>query len=126
MPAPPEPVFLSVGGAGIRAEVAATPEMLARGLMLREHLAEDSGMLFVFPRPDRYCMWMKDTLVPLSVAFLDSRGRITALRDMRPGSLTQHCAEASASYALEVNAGWFERHGVRVGTVVSGLDALGD
>jgi uncharacterized membrane protein (UPF0127 family) len=118
---PPPPVALTVAGHPMVAEVALTPAQRATGLMGRTHLDANAGMLFVFPEPGRHCMWMKDTLIPLSVAFLDRDGRILNVAEMRPGSLDQHCAAAPAHYALEANPGWFAGHGAAPGARVEGL-----
>ncbi|MDR2637738.1 MAG: DUF192 domain-containing protein [Zoogloeaceae bacterium] len=106
---------LSVGFYNIEVEVAATPEDRMRGLMQRKNLAENAGMLFVFPQAERHCMWMKNTLIPLSVAFLDDSGKILNIRDMQPHSEESHCADAPARYALEMNRGWFAKKGIAPG-----------
>jgi uncharacterized membrane protein (UPF0127 family) len=99
-------------------EVADTPAKRERGLMGRQSLASDAGMLFVFPKDSKDAFWMKDTLIPLSIAFYDDRGRILSLLDMEP-CRSQPCPLYSpgAAYrgALEVNRGAFDRWGVRVG-----------
>jgi uncharacterized membrane protein (UPF0127 family) len=105
-------------------EVAATPESRARGLMHRTALPEHQGMLFVFPVPARQCMWMKDTLIPLSVAFMDARGRIINIADMSPRNLRIHCSAAPARYALEMNQGWFQRNTIQVGDLATGMERL--
>jgi uncharacterized membrane protein (UPF0127 family) len=114
---------LSIGLFRILAEVAATPEQRGAGLMWRRAMGGHEGMLFVFPRADRHCMWMKNTFIPLSVAFLDTEGRIINIRNMQPQSETNHCADAPARFALEMNQGWFAEKGVTPGAQVSGLDA---
>lgn len=114
-------IELSVGIHRIEAEVAATFDSRTRGLMQRRELPAQRGMLFVFPQAQRHCMWMKDTPLPLSVAFLDAGGRILNIEDMRPHTEDSHCAAAPAVYALEMNRGWFARRGVRRGAVISGL-----
>lgn len=106
----------------IHAEVAASTAARMHGLMGRRQLPAHSGMLFVFPDPpQRICMWMKNTLIPLSVAFMDERGRILNVEEMSPLSLQTHCAYVPARYALEMNAGWFAAHGGTAGTRISGL-----
>jgi len=99
----------------IEVEVASTEPARARGLMGRRGLGENEGMLFVFPTSDRHCMWMKDTRIPLSVAFVDDAGRITNIEDMKPRTLTPHCATVPARFAVEVNQGWFARRGLKAG-----------
>jgi uncharacterized membrane protein (UPF0127 family) len=106
---------LSLGFYSVNVEVAATQEARMRGLMGRKNLGEHSGMLFVFPEAERHCMWMKNTLIPLSVAFLDEAGRIINIREMRPMSEENHCADAPARFALEMGEGWFRRKGIRAG-----------
>lgn len=117
-------VKLQVGERRITAEVAADDASRSRGLMFREQLPSDHGMLFVFPEPSQMCFWMKNTVVPLTVAFIDPRGDIVNLADMQPQSLETHCAIAPAQYALEMEQGWFKRHGAGPGTHVSGLPVL--
>lgn len=112
---------LSIGQASVVVEVVSDPRDLTRGLMGRRQLPEDAGMLFVLPTPGRYCMWMKDTPIPLSVAFIDASGRIVNIETMQPLSLENHCSSGPSLYALEVNTGWFDRHGVQAGAVVAGL-----
>jgi hypothetical protein len=72
-------------------------------------------MLFVFDAPERICMWMRNTMLPLSVAFLDEDGEVLNIADMAPRSDVRHCASAPARYALEMNAGWFQQHGIAAG-----------
>ncbi|CAM5209653.1 hypothetical protein CDEN61S_02162 [Castellaniella denitrificans] len=117
---PPLPtVTLHVGGHAIQAEHAATPETLREGLMRRTGLADDAGMLFELGEPDIHCFWMKDTLIPLSIAFIGPDGRIVDIQDMQPQSLDPHCPPAPVSQALEMNLGWFARAGVRTGDRVT-------
>lgn len=117
---PPLPtVTLHVGGHTIRVEHAATPETLREGLMHRTALAADNGMLFELGEPDIHCFWMKNTLIPLSIAFIDRDGRIVDIQDMRPQSLDPHCPTEPITRALEMNLGWFARAGVRTGAHVT-------
>ena len=106
---------LSAGVYLIRAEVAFTSENRAQGLMFRESLGPNEGMLFVFPQVEKQCMWMKNTLIPLSVAFLDEKGGIVSISDMQPQTETSHCAAAPARYALERRAWRREPQPVRRG-----------
>ena len=106
-------VTLAAGHSLVSAEVAEEPAALQKGLMHRSSLARDAGMLFVFPKTMRWCMWMKNTRLPLSVAFLDRGGRIINVAEMVPFSEELHCARGHAAYALEMNAGWFAARGVR-------------
>lgn len=121
--APLPTLALTLNTHTVRAELAQTPEQTARGLMFRATLAPDAGMLFVYPRDfeGRACMWMKNTIVPLSVAFLDRSGRVLNIADMQPHSQTQHCARGPARYALELNQGAFAAASVVPGSVVGGL-----
>jgi uncharacterized protein len=108
----------------IRAEVAADYSTRGRGLMYRKSLAPNSGMLFIFDGAEIHCMWMKDTYVPLSVAFLDTQGAIINIADMQPQSEQTHCAARPAAYALEMTQGWFAERGVKPGAKLGGLDKL--
>jgi uncharacterized membrane protein (UPF0127 family) len=113
---------LSAGIHLIRAEVAHTFETRAQGLMYRRSLGPSEGMLFVFPRADVQCMWMKNTLVPLSVAFMDETGKIVSISDMQPQTETPHCAAAPAKFALEMSRGWFSARGIKAGARILGPD----
>jgi uncharacterized membrane protein (UPF0127 family) len=115
-------VELSAGIHRIEAEVAATPAQRMRGLMERASLPPQRGMLFVFDQEARHCMWMKNTWLALSVAFLDASGRIINIEEMEPQTEDNHCAARPARYALEMNAGWFARRGLRAGDVIGGID----
>ena len=117
-------VELTAGMHLIRAELADTFATRMRGLMQRERLGQNAGMLFVFDEPGIQCMWMKNTLIPLSVAFLDDRGRIINIADMRPRTEDTHCAERPALYALEMNRGWFAERGIRPGGRLRGIEKL--
>lgn len=113
---------LAVGQQMIEVEVAATADKRAEGLMHRQSMPLDHGMLFAFPNSARFCMWMRNTLIPLSVAFLDEAGRILNIEDMLPQTDTPHCAVKNARYALEMNGGWFRRQGVGAGAKLKGLN----
>ena len=115
---------LEVGKHRIEAEVAADEQMRQLGLMYRSRLPSGQGMLFVYPSPVRICMWMKNTLIPLSVAFLDEEGLILNIEDMTPQSEESHCSVKSARYALEMNQGWFVGHGVKAGDRIGGVKSL--
>ena len=112
---------LRVGTHALQVEVAATPLQRERGLMGRTRLAAYGGMLFVFERTGRPCFWMRNTPLPLSIAFIDASGRIVSLADMQPDSDTLHCSDAEARYALEVPQGEFRRRNITPGTRVDGL-----
>ena len=115
-------IELSAGIYRIHAEVAATETDRQQGLMHRQSMAEQQGMLFVFERSERFCMWMKNTHLPLSVAFIDDAGTILNIEDMAPRTEDSHCAVQPARYALEMNLGWFAKRGLRGGSKVSGID----
>ena len=100
-------------------EIAATDTERERGLMGRTALAEDAGMLFVFDREQQLSFWMKDTLIPLSIAYINESGRIVDIQDMQPLDETPHPSTEPAKYALEVNQGFFNEHGIEVGNKVS-------
>jgi uncharacterized membrane protein (UPF0127 family) len=105
----------------IQAEVASTNPSRAQGLMFRKSLAANQGMLFVFAEVERHCMWMRNTYVPLSVAFMDEAGVILNIADMQPQTENSHCAAGPARYALEMNQGWFAAKGIKPGARISGL-----
>jgi uncharacterized membrane protein (UPF0127 family) len=111
-----ERVTIDANGHRILAEVADTPDARDRGLMFRTAMPADHGMLFVYPNDARHCMWMRNTYVPLSVAFLDEHGRVINTDEMVPRTDTSHCAAGPARFVLEMPAGWFLQHGVGGGT----------
>lgn len=112
---------LYIGQHTFLVEVAATPQQRSHGLMGRSHLPANGGMLFVFERAGRYCFWMRNTPLPLSIAFVGDNGQIVDLADMQPHTDTQHCPKADARYALEVSQGEFQQRGIVPGAYVSGL-----
>jgi uncharacterized membrane protein (UPF0127 family) len=117
-------VQLSAGMHLIRAEVAADMASRSRGLMFRKSLAQNAGMVFVFDEASQHCMWMKNTLIPLSVAFLDDNGTIINIENMAPQTEDTHCAARPARYALEMDRGWFAARGIKPGTKLGGLEKL--
>jgi len=108
----------------IEAEVAATAESRQTGMMLRTSMPPHRGMLFVFPEIAKHCMWMRNTLVPLSVAFLDDKGRILNVEDMQPKTEDNHCSAKPAKYALEMNLGWFRSRGLGAGFLIIGIEKV--
>jgi len=116
-------VSLSINGKKIVAEVAATSEQRATGLMHRFSLRPDHGMLFVFERAEPQAFWMKNTFIPLSIAFIGADGRILSIDDMAPQDERLHWSKGPALHALEMRKGWFAERGIRPGDAVSGLPA---
>ena len=94
----------------------------SQGLMQRKSMAQGAGMVFIFDESAPHCMWMKNTLIPLSVAFIDERGEIANIADMQPLDETTHCATRPVRYALEMNQGWFKKRGISAGTPIKGLE----
>lgn len=123
--AAPEPVLptatISVGGNPVVVELADTPALRQQGLMERTALKPDHGMLFVYPSERPRSFWMKNTPLPLSIAFLDTQGRIVRLADMAPYDETSTPSRYPAMYALEMEQGWFARMGVASGDRVEDL-----
>lgn len=89
--------------------------------MFRRKLGPNRGMLFVFPQSARHCMWMRNTYIPLSVAFIDERGNILNIDDMQPETENNHCAASAARYALEMSHGWFKQRGIAAGQRIAGV-----
>ena len=112
---------LHVGGRTITVEVADTPQARALGLMGRGSMGPDNGMLFVYPDEAQRSFWMKNTILPLSIAFVSKTGSIVHLADMDPLSERAVPSVHPTMYAIEMNRGWFETHGVKVGQRVGGL-----
>ena len=115
-------INLNIGIHLLQAEIMNTQAGRMRGLMFRKELAPNEAMLFVFPEVERHCMWMKNTFVPLSVAFIDDAGRVVNIEDMTPQSEETHCAAGPARYALETNRGWYAKRGVKAGSMIGGID----
>ena len=115
-------IDLNAGFHRIEAEVAADQPNRMQGLMMRKSMPANHGMLFVFPQAERHCMWMRNTLLPLSVAFLDDQGRILNIENMQPQTENNHCAAAPARFALEMNRGWFADKGIKPGQRIGGLE----
>lgn len=113
---------LNIGMYRIEAEVAADQANRMQGLMQRRSMPAQQGMLFVFTTAERHCMWMRNTLIPLSVAFLDEQGQVINIEDMAPQTDDSHCASRPARYALEMNKGWFEQKGFKAGARLGGID----
>ncbi|MBB3223165.1 DUF192 domain-containing protein [Pseudoduganella umbonata] len=116
---------LTAGMHLVKAEVAATDAQRAQGLMFREAMRANAGMVFVFDAPATQCMWMKNTPLPLSVAFIDAEGKIVNIRDMQPHTLDSHCSTKGVpvKYALEMNLGWFQQKHIKPGMKIGNLPA---
>ena len=113
-------VKLSAGMHQIDAQVAATPEQRSIGLMFRKEMPQHEGMLFIFEQPGVQCFWMKNTLLPLTAAFVADDGSIVNLADMQPQSETSHCSQKPVRYVLEMNQGWFSQKRLKAGSKLSG------
>lgn len=112
---------LTIGKQKFMVEVVATPEQRATGLMNRFSLQPDHGMLFVFDRPQPLSFWMKNTYIPLSIAFVDANGTILNIEDMQPQDESTHWSRGNALYAIEMKRGWFAGKQIEAGAKVSGL-----
>ena len=117
---------LSAGVHLIQAEVARTGPSRQEGLMYRRKLGPNRGMLFVFPESARHCMWMRNTYIPLSVAFMDEQGNILSIDDMQPETENNHCAARPARYALEMSYRWFKQRGIAAGQRIAGVEGAGE
>ena len=113
-------ITLGAGMHLIHAEVAQSPEQRATGLMNRPTMGISDGMLFVFEQASEQCFWMKNTLLPLSIAFIADDGSIVNIADMKPQALASHCSAKPVRYALEMNQGWFAKRGIKAGTKLRG------
>ena len=119
--APLRTITVKVGPHPLKVEVAETDAQREKGLMFRKSMPKNDGMLFIFDEPAYHAMWMKNTLLPLSVAFLDRDGVILNIMDMEPQTLESHQAAGPAVYAIETNVGWYAEHKVKAGDKVTGL-----
>lgn len=113
-------VKLAAGMHQIDAQVAQRGEERMTGLMWRKEMPQHEGMLFVFEQPTMQCFWMKNTLLPLSTAFVADDGTIVNIADMKPQTLNSHCSEKPVRYVLEMNQGWFARKGIKPGFKLAG------
>lgn len=111
---------LGAGMHNIVAEVALTPQEHATGLMHRTSMGTHEGMLFIFDRPGTQCFWMKNTLIPLSIAFISDDGTIVNVDEMKPQTLASHCSAQPVRHVLEMNAGWFKKRGLGAGSKLTG------
>ncbi|WP_371323165.1 DUF192 domain-containing protein [Dechloromonas sp. ZY10] len=113
---------LTAGMYRIDTEVAADQQNRMLGLMHRKSMPQHHGMLFVFPQANTHCMWMRNTLLPLSVAFIDDNGVVINIEDMQPQTEDSHCAKRPARFALEMNLGWFRERGIKSGSKIGGIE----
>ena len=113
-------VKLQAGMHQIDAQVALTPDQRQTGLMFRTDMPQHEGMLFVFEQAAPQCFWMKNTLLPLTAAFVADDGTIVNLADMKPQTTDSHCSAKPVRYVLEMNAGWFARKAIKAGFKLSG------
>ena len=113
-------VKITAGMYIIDAQVARTPDQRTTGLMFRKEMPQSEGMLFVFEQPSRLCFWMKNTLLPLTAAFVSDDGTIVNLADMKPQTTDSHCATKPVRYVLEMNQGWFAKRGIKAGSKLGG------
>jgi uncharacterized protein len=113
-------IRLNAGIHNINAELASTPEQREIGLMFRPVMAANDGMLFVFERAGQQCFWMKNTLIPLSVAFIADDGSVVNIEAMKPQTLDGHCSIQPVRYVLEMNDGWFAKRGIKPGSKLHG------
>ena len=111
---------LTAGMHLIRAEIADEEGERQIGLMHRPSMPANEGMIFVFERPEQQCFWMRNTLIPLSIAFLDDEGRIVNIEEMKPLSDDSHCSKKPVRFVLEMNKGWFDKRGLKPGSVLGG------
>ena len=114
-------IRLNAGIHNIDAQLAQTPEQRQIGLMFRALMPANEGMLFAFDRPDPQCFWMKNTLIPLDIAFVEDSGAIVNIEHMKPQTLDGHCSEKPVRYVLEMNDGWFAKRGIKPGFRLKGL-----
>ena len=111
---------LSAGMYQIDVQIAQTPEQRQIGLMFRKEMPQSEGMIFVFEQPATQCFWMKNTLLPLTAAFVADDGRIVNLVDMKPMSEDSHCSKEPVRFVLEMNQGWFARKNIKAGSKLGG------
>ena len=113
-------IRLNAGIHNIQAEVAQSPDERSTGLMFRKEMGTNEGMLFAFEQPAQQCFWMKNTLLPLSIAFIADDGSIVNIDHMKPQTLESHCSTQPVRFVLEMNEGWFDKRGIKPGTKLRG------
>lgn len=114
-------IELKAGMYRVEAELADTPAARQTGLMYRTFMPTNTGMLFVFPEKAIHCFWMRNTKLPLTIAFIDDDGKIVNLSDMEPETQNNHCPRGPVRFALEMNQKWFTQRALGPGTVITGL-----
>ena len=114
-------IQMKVGIYSIQAEVADNPDLREVGLMNRTSLPTNSGMLFIFEQKAGNCFWMKNTKLPLSIAFIADDGKIVNIEEMQADTTNNHCPKAPIRYALEMNKGWFSERVIVPGNTIQGL-----
>lgn len=115
-----ERVALTAGIHRIDAQIAATPQQREIGLMFRQNMPQQEGMIFVFEQANQQCFWMKNTVLPLSAAFVEDDGTVVNVVDMKPQTLDSHCSDKPVRYVLEMNIGWFAKKGIKAGARLQG------
>lgn len=113
-------ITLTAGFHQIDTQLALSPEQRATGLMYRKEMPQQEGMLFVFPEASKQCFWMKNTILPLTAAFVADDGTIVNLADMKPQTTDSHCSAKPVRYVLEMNQGWFAKKGIKAGSKLGG------
>lgn len=113
-------VKLTAGMYQINTQLAVTPQQREIGLMFRKEMPQAEGMLFIFEQPATQCFWMKNTILPLTAAFVADDGRIVNLVDMKPQTEDSHCSDEPVRYVLEMNQGWFAKKNLKRGTKLAG------
>lgn len=113
-------IKITVGMYLVDTQVAATPEQRSIGLMFRQKMPDSEGMLFVFDQVSEQCFWMKNTVLPLTAAFVADDGTIVNLADMKPQTTDSHCSTKPVRYVLEMNQGWFAKKGIKAGFKLQG------
>ena len=114
-------IALEIRGHKLTAEVATTDASRSTGLMYRRMMPDNRGMLFVFAQAEPLRFWMKNTYIPLSIAYIDEAGAIINIADMKPQTTDPHPSAKPAKYALEMNQGWFAKRGIKAGARIDGL-----
>jgi len=116
-----DPLSIKVGGASLKVETASDEKSIKKGLMFRNELEPDSGMLFIFPEPTQISFWMKNTNIPLSIAYINEDNKILNIEDMTPHDTNGVNSQGRAKCAIETNRGWFKSNGVEPGDYVEGI-----